>query len=126
MKLIICAAFLALAIAACSDPAQDTRAAIYEAAQTAVRDKMKIPKSTTFPALPETFTVSNPSDQIKHAELHESDSVSITIVHHVAFVEGTYESQNSFGAMLPGRFKATIMYDSVAHTWNPENVELSK
>lgn len=109
----------------CDNEEADLRKALYEASQNAVRDRMRIPKSTTFPAMPSEFEVTAPNKEHPHMKMHTSDSVQFWVMHHAATVNGFYESQNAMGTMLPGAFEVMLSYDSAADTWKPLKTTLN-
>lgn len=115
----------AVVLVGCANEEADLRKSLYEASQNAVRDQMKIPKSTTFPELPSEFEVTAPDKEHPHMKMHTSDSVQFWVMHHAATVNGFYESQNPMGAMLPGTFEVMLSYDSAANTWKPFSTKLN-
>lgn len=69
------------------------RQEIYAAATALVREDMKVPSSTRFASI----------------QPENTDSSAIMLLKpDSAVVYGKYESQNSFGVFLPGKFKATL------------------
>lgn len=95
----------------------------YSKAQDMVRDRMKIPKSTSFPAWPDSLQRDTTEEG---GFIIGGDSAAVFLKAELVMVSGRYESQNSFGAMLPGHFTVYLETKDSGKTFAPAFTDMSK